>query len=113
MRDGRTLTGPEIFEWLAHLVAHSVVGPVKGQEGRYHGLAYRDATKAIGLDAVRDATGYGDTSLAAGSRTRYRNELAALDRALAKWQHSRPVPRAAPRRDREPAHRHPEHLEGI
>jgi hypothetical protein len=61
-------------------------GPVRSQEGRFHTAAYRDAAVSLGLQADRDPTGYGPTSLAPGMKTRYRNELAALDRALARWE---------------------------
>ena len=84
-RDGRNLTGPEVFQWLTHQAAHSIAGPVKASEGRYHPITYKKAAEALGLDATRDETGYGVTSLASGTRTRYRSEIATLDRALQKW----------------------------
>jgi hypothetical protein len=84
--DGRNITAAETLQYLLHQAAHSIAPPVKGQEGRYHGPAYKDAATAIGLEVMKDPTGYGATSLAPGTRTRYRNELAALDRALAKWE---------------------------
>lgn len=89
--DSRTVTSAELLTWMLHQAAHGIVGPVSGQEGRYHGPAYRDAAAAIGLEAAKDATGYGATDLASGTRTRYRAELAALDRALAKWEPTQQV----------------------
>ena len=84
--EGQNSTGAEVLEFLLHQAAHSIAGPVKSSEGRWHNRAYRDAAESIGLDTAVDATGYGATSLASGTRTRYRNELSALDRALAKWE---------------------------
>ncbi|MGC1783605.1 MAG: hypothetical protein WA708_13865 [Acidobacteriaceae bacterium] len=85
---GRNSTAAELLEFLLHQAAHSIAGPVnpKSSEGRWHGTTYRVAAEAIGLVTVRDATGYGATSLAAGTRTRYRSEISALGRALAKWE---------------------------
>ena len=82
---GPTLTGAELMTWLMHQASHGVVGPVTGQEGRYHGPAYRDAAEGLGLEVEKAPTGYGATTLAPGTRTRYRPEIAALDRALASW----------------------------
>jgi hypothetical protein len=89
--DGPNLTGAELLTWLLHQAAHGITGPVTGQEGRAHSTKYRDAAISLGFDVDRDPTGYGATSLAAGTRTRYRAELAALDRALARWEPTRQV----------------------
>lgn len=75
----------EVMGWLMHQAAHGIVGPVPGQEGRAHGSAYRSAAAAIGLEADGGITGSGSTRLSRGSLTRYRNEISALDRALARW----------------------------
>jgi hypothetical protein len=84
--DGPNVRGTELLAWLLHQAAHAITGPVRSQEGRFHTAAYRDAAVSLGLQADRDPTGYGTTSLAPGTKSRYRNELAALDRALAKWE---------------------------
>lgn len=82
---GPTLTGAELMTWLMHQAAHGIVGPVTGQEGRYHGPAYRDAAEGLGLEVQKAPTGYGATELAPGTRARYRPEIAVLDRALGSW----------------------------
>ena len=69
---GPTLTGAELMTWLMHQAAHGIVGPVTGQEGRYHGPAYRDAAEGLGLEVQKAPTGYGATELAPGTRARYR-----------------------------------------
>lgn len=89
--DGPNVTGAELLEWLLHQAAHGITGPVTGQEGRAHSTKYRDAAESLGLQVDRDPTGYGATELAQGTRTRYRTELAALDRALARWEPTRQV----------------------
>lgn len=83
--DGRVVTGADVLTYLLHQAGHSVIDPAAGQEGRAHSLAYRETAERLGLEVAKDATGYGDTSLAPGTRSRYRAELDALDRALAKW----------------------------
>jgi hypothetical protein len=83
---GRISTAAELLQTLLHQAAHPIAGSVKASEGRYHHAEYRQAAAGLGLDAQPDSTGWGQTSLASGTRTRYRNELAALDRALAKWE---------------------------
>lgn len=84
--DGKVMSGADLLAYLLHQAAHSVVASGSAQEGRFHTAAYRDAAKALGLDAVSDSYGsYGTTTLATGTRTRYKTELAGLDRTLAKW----------------------------
>lgn len=85
-QNGRNLTAAEALEFLLHQAAHSIAGPVRSSEGRWHPAAYQKAAESIGLHAESDPTGYGATSLGPGARTRYRSELTALDRALAKWE---------------------------
>jgi hypothetical protein len=84
--DGKVMSGADLLAYLLHQAAHSVVASGSAQEGRFHTAAYRDAAKALGLDAARDSYGsYGTTTLATGTRTRYKTEVATLDRTLAKW----------------------------
>ncbi len=89
-QDGPTITGADLMQWLTHQAAHGIAGPSTSSEGRWHGRAFAEAAEALGLEAGSQGTrvagtGYSDTSLAPGTRTRYRPEIAALDRALASW----------------------------
>jgi hypothetical protein len=90
--EGQKLTPADLLEFLLHQAAHSIAGPVRASEGRWHNRPYKEAAEAIGLDTAVDSTGYGATSLASGTRTRYRNEVAALDRALTKWEPAEQAP---------------------
>jgi hypothetical protein len=94
LRDGRTITGPEVLERLLHHAAHALVyepGKVTPTHGRYHSSAYRDAALRLGLDVEHNdpeggaGDGWSETSLAKGALSRYRNEVRRLDRALVAW----------------------------
>jgi hypothetical protein len=80
------LTGAQIAQLLLHHAAHALAGPTTSQEGRWHSEAYRDAAQRLGLAVERGGNGWNKTSLARGSVTRYRPEIAALDRAMAQWE---------------------------
>ena len=107
LRDGdQNLTGRRVLELLLHHAAHAVAGPVSSAEGRYHNQHYRSAATSLGLEAALPGTastgsGWSNTSLARGAVTRYQPEIAALDRALQRWE---PTEQAKTRRDsRNPA----------
>jgi hypothetical protein len=85
MPDGTKLPGADVAAWLLHMASHAAAGPAKGMEGRYHGAEYKAAAEALGLSVERGSTGWGQTSLARGAKTRYRAEIAELDRALGRW----------------------------
>lgn len=91
--EGRNRSGEDVMESLLHLGAHAMsTGGGKSpsqSEGRYHSAEFRDAAKVLGLDAERVAGkgfGFGEVSMARGTKTRYRSEIAKLDRALARWE---------------------------
>jgi hypothetical protein len=75
-----------------HLGAHAMSRGGKSpsqSEGRYHSADFRDAAKVLGLDAERvpiKGFGFGEVSMSRGTKTRYRSEIAKLDRALARWE---------------------------
>ena len=92
MHEGRNRTGEDVMESLLHLGAHAMSrgsrSPTQG-EGRYHSAEFRDAAKVLGLDAERiegKGFGFGEVNMARGTKTRYRSEIARLDRALARWE---------------------------
>jgi hypothetical protein len=92
MTEGHNRTGEDVMESLLHLGAHAMSrgsrSPTQG-EGRYHSAEFRDAAKVLGLDAERvegKGFGFGEVSMARGTKTRYRGEIAKLDRALARWE---------------------------
>ncbi len=82
---GSKLSGADIAAWLLHMASHAASGPVKGMEGRYHGAEYKGAAEALGLSVGRNSMGWGQTSLARGTKTRYKAEITSLDRALSDW----------------------------
>jgi hypothetical protein len=90
--DRENRSAEDVMKSLLHLAAHAMSkgsGSVTGGEGRYHSAEFRNAAKVLGLDAERRPTagyGFGDIRLARGTKTRYRSEIAKLDRALAKWE---------------------------
>jgi hypothetical protein len=93
-RGGRTVTGAELLERLLHNAAHALVyepGKVRPTSGRYHTAAYRDAALRLGLDVEHNdpeggaGDGYSETSLTESALSRYHDEIAQLDRALAAW----------------------------
>jgi hypothetical protein len=94
MPSGQKIDASGLLARLLHQAAHGVAfDPLlpPSTEGRYHSAAYARAAESLGLDVERSGqrlagTGYSETSLAPGTRTRYRTELAALERALAKWE---------------------------
>ena len=59
--------------------------------GYYHPAQFRDAAETLGLEAKPDdpvggaGRGWSETSLARGTRTRYKAELSALNIALTRW----------------------------
>jgi hypothetical protein len=79
------LTAPQILETLIHQAAHAVAGPARGQEGRFHSNSYRDAAQQLGLAVEHTGIGWSKTSLASGTESRYRHEIAALDKAMDQW----------------------------
>jgi hypothetical protein len=94
---GENLIGAEIMTWLLHHAAHASAGTTASSEGRWHSEAYRDAAQALGLTVEKGPTGWARTSLARGTVTRYRAEIAAIDRAMRTW-----LPVTARKRGREP-----------
>ena len=96
-RDGVNLTGAAIMVWLLHHAAHARTGTTASSEGRWHSEEYRDAAQGLGLTVEKGPTGWARTSLARGSATRYRAEIAAIDRALRTWE-----PVTTRKRGREP-----------
>lgn len=83
--DGVNLTGAPIMEWLLHSAAHAVAGPSTSSEGRWHTVAFRDAAEGLGLAVEKGPTGWGETSLARGTKARYKDEIAAIDQAMKSW----------------------------
>lgn len=79
------LPGADVAAWLLHMASHGAAGPAKGMEGRFHGNEYKATAEALGLSVERNSMGWGATSLARGAKTRYRQEIADLDRALGAW----------------------------
>jgi hypothetical protein len=96
-RGGVNLTGATIMDWLLHQAAHASAGTTASSEGRWHSEAYRDAAQGLGLIVEKGPTGWARTSLARGSATRYRAEIAAIDRAMRAWK-----PVTTRKRGREP-----------
>jgi hypothetical protein len=86
MPEGEKLTGSEIVATLLHQGAHAAAGPTASSEGRWHSEGYKDAAQGLGLAVERGASGWSQTSLTRGTRTRYHREIGALDRAMAAWE---------------------------
>jgi hypothetical protein len=86
LQDGGTnQTGAAIMAWLLHHAAHASAGSTAASEGRWHSEAYRDAALGLGLTVEKRPNGWARTSLARGTVTRYRAEIAAIDRAMRTW----------------------------
>ena len=92
MHEGQNRTGEDVMESLLHLGAHAMSrgsrSPTQG-EGRYHSAEFRDAAKVLGLDAERvegKGFGFGEVTMARGTKTRFKSEIAKLDRALSRWE---------------------------
>lgn len=93
--DGPTISGSDILTDLLHQAAHSLEekrDKPAPSGGFYHPKAYRLIAEHLGLDVAHGdpvggaGSGWNATTLARGTRSTYRSELDALDRALAKWQ---------------------------
>jgi hypothetical protein len=96
MPGSRKAKGFQLLERLLHQAAHALTfepGRPVSSEGRWHGQGYRMAAQSLGLVAepISDrskvtGSGWSETSIARGTLTRYRPEIDALDRALARWE---------------------------
>jgi hypothetical protein len=98
--DQHKLSGTQILDYLLHHAAHAIAGPTTSQEGRWHSEAYRDAAQRLGLTVERGGIGAGGwnrTAITGSTESRYRHEIAALDKAMAQWE-----PVAARKRRRGP-----------
>jgi hypothetical protein len=86
LAEGRKITGAAIMAFLLHLAAHAVTAPSTSSEGRWHSAGYRDAAAGLGLAAERTGSGWNRTVLGRGTATRYQAEIAAMDRAMDRWE---------------------------
>jgi hypothetical protein len=90
-------SGKDLMLYLLHMGAHAATwepGKPQTVEGRYHSADFRKVATELGLDAEQPmrggrpsvGSGFSDISLAKGTLTRYKSEIAKLDRAIAHWK---------------------------
>jgi len=85
-QDGPNISASDLLVELLHWAAHSAIPPTRASEGRYHQAAFKDAAEGLGLSVKLGTGGFDQVELATGTRHYYRNALAALDRALSRWE---------------------------
>jgi len=92
--EGRNLTGKELLAQLAHWAAHAGTRKISpGAEGRYHSREFGEVAERLGLQ-IKQASGLGwPPRMEGGSEvlttqavTEFKNEIRALDKALAEWE---------------------------